>query len=383
MSHVTAERPLLACFAVVAPGLEPLVIEELRRLPVSPPLVVDPPERGGVGFRTHVSGLYAANLHLRIATRVLVRVGSFHASGFPELERHARRLAWDEFAGKGTAVEFRVTSRKSRLYHQDAVAERLLATVAARMSGGGPSGMPSDRAQAFVVRLVRDQCTINADASGALLHRRGYRLETAKAPLRETLAAAMVLGAGWTGNAPLLDPMCGSGTIPIEAALMVRRIPPGLGRTFAFEQWPTFDAKAWSDVIDAARERILAAAGVRLIGSDRDAGAVEAAIGNAKRAGVADDVEWRRAPISAVEPPSARGWIVTNPPYGKRVGDRKRLRDLYAQVGNVLRAKCPGWELAMLTAHPELDYQTRLALETRLSTENGGLRVRLMCGRVP
>jgi len=383
MSHITAESPLLACFAVVAPGLEPLVTDELRGLPVSPPPVVDAPESGGVGFRTHVSGLYAANLHLRIASRVLVRVGSFHASGFPELERHAGRLPWGEFVGKGKAVEFRVTSRKSRLYHQDAVAERLLATVASKVSGGGLMEAPVDGAQEFVVRLVRDQCTISADASGALLHRRGYRLETAKAPLRETLAAAMLAGAGWTGNAPLLDPMCGSGTIPIEAALIARHIPPGLGRTFAFERWPSFDAKAWNDIAGAAEERILSAASVRVMGSDRDAGAVEVAIANAERAGVADDVEWRRASISAIEPPSTRGWIVTNPPYGRRVGDRKRLRDLYAQVGNVLRAKCRGWELAMLTAHRELEQQTGLPLETRLRTENGGLRVRLMCGRVP
>jgi putative N6-adenine-specific DNA methylase len=383
MSHITAERPLLACFAVTAPGLEPLVVEELRRLPVSPVPAIDPHEHGGVGFRTHSRGLYAANLHLRIATRVLVRVGSFHASGFPELERHARRLPWGEVVGKGEAVDFRVTSHKSRLYHQDAIAERLLATVESKVSGGGPTAARSNGPQEFVVRLVRDQCTISADASGALLHRRGYRLQTAKAPLRETLAAAMLVGAGWTGTSPLFDPMCGSGTIPIEAALMARQIPPGLGRSFAFEEWPAFDAETWGEVLAAARERILTAAGVRLVGSDRDAGAIEAAIGNAKRAGVADDVEWRRAAISAIEAAPTRGWIVTNPPYGRRVGDRKRLRNLYAQMGNVLRAKCSGWELAMLSAHPELDQQTRLALDTRLSTENGGLRVRLMCGRVP
>ena len=207
MSHITAERPLLACFAVVAPGLEPLVTDEVRRLPVSPPPVVDPPERGGVGFRTHMSGLYAANLHLRIATRVLVRVGSFHASGFPELERHARRLAWGEFVGKGTAVEFRVTSRKSRLYHQDAVAERLLATVASRVSGGGLSGPRRTALRSPWFRFVRDQCTINADASGALLHRRGYRLETAKAPPARRWRPPWWVGAGGLKR-PLLAIPC-------------------------------------------------------------------------------------------------------------------------------------------------------------------------------
>jgi 23S rRNA G2445 N2-methylase RlmL len=141
------------------------------------------------------------------------------------------------------------------------------------------------------------------------------------------------------------------GTIPIEAALMVRRIPPGLGRTFAFEQWPASDAKAWGDVVGAARERILSAAGVLLIGSDRDAGAVEAAIGNAKRAGVADDVEWRRASISAVEPrPPGDG---SSPTRRTENGSAiKRLRDLYAQVETSFGPSAPGWELAMLTRAP-------------------------------
>jgi len=381
MSHVTASAPDLACFAAAAPGLEPWVAEELRALQGIHPLVLEAPEPGGVGFRTDRAGLYAANLHLRIASRVLVRIGSFHASAFRQLERHAAGLPWDEFVGDGQRVEFRVTSRKLRLYHQDAVAERLAAAVVTRVSGAasGDGGHPP---QEFVVRLFRDQCTISADASGELLHRRGYRLETAKAPLRETLAAAMLAGAGWTARAPLLDPLCGSGTIPIEAAMRARRIPPGVARRFAFQCWPAFDEPAWTGVLDSARERILPASPVRLLGSDRDAGAVQAAAANAVRAGVGDDIEWRRAAISAIEPPPAPGWVVTNPPYGVRMGDRTRLRDLYAQLGNVLRVKCGGWEVAMLTAHPALEGQTRLGLEPQFSTENGGLRVRLMRARV-
>jgi putative N6-adenine-specific DNA methylase len=290
-------------------------------------------------------------------------------------------LPWDEFVGDGQGVEFRVTSRKSRLYHQDAVAERLQAAVVMRASGAAPDDR-GPAPQEFVVRLFRDQCTVSADASGELLHRRGYRLETAKAPLRETLAAAMLAGAGWRATAPLLDPLCGSGTIPIEAAMVARRIPPGIARNFAFERWPGFDRRVWSTVLESARERILPLSPVRLLGSDRDPGAVHAAAANAERAGVGDDIEWRRAAISAIEPPPAPGWVVTNPPYGVRVGDRARLRDLYAQLGNVLRAKCPGWEVAMLTAHPALEGQVRLGLEPRFSTENGGLRVRLMRARV-
>jgi putative N6-adenine-specific DNA methylase len=380
MSHVTASAPDLACFAVAAPGLEAFVAGELRALQVIHPLLLEAPEPGGVGFRTDRPGLYAANLHLRIASRVLVRIGAFHASAFNQLERQARRLPWGEFVGKGLGVEFRVTSRKSRLYHQNAVAERLHA-AASRVSTATPPAA-GEAPQEFVVRLFRDQCTISADASGELLHRRGYRLETAKAPLRETLAAAMLAGAGWTASAPLLDPLCGSGTIPIEAAMVARRIPPGIARVFAFQRWPGFDERAWSAVLDSARERVLPVSPVRLLGSDRDPGAVQAAAANAARAGVGGDIEWRRAAISAIEPPPERGWVVTNPPYGVRVGDRTRLRDLYAQLGNVLRAKCPGWEVAMLTAHPALEGQTGLGLEPLFTTENGGLRVRLMRARV-
>jgi len=381
MSHITAPVADLACFAVAAPGLEPLVVDELRALGAGQTLQVRKPEPGGVGFQTDQAGLYAANLHLRVASRVLVRVGSFHAAAFHQLERHARRLPWTRFVQEGQPVVFRVTSRKSRLYHQDAVAQRLLDAVSARVTvplPGGESG-----AQELVVRLYRDECTVSADASGELLHRRGYRLQSAKAPLRETLAAAMLAAVGWRGQAPLLDPMCGSGTIPIEAALLARRIPPGLGSSFAFERWPEFSRRAWDAVREQAREQVLPASPVPIQGSDRDAGAVRAAAANAERAGVGADVQWRRAAISAIELPASPGYIVTNPPYGVRVGDRKRLRDLYAQLGNVLRARCPGWDVAMLTAHPELEHQTGLALEPSFETTNGGIRVRLMRAHLP
>jgi putative N6-adenine-specific DNA methylase len=398
MSHVTAAGGDLECFAVAAPGLEPLVAAELRALAELQPVAVGEIEPGGVSFRAGRAGLYAANLHLRIASRVLVRIGAFHASAFHELERHAARLPWREFVASGRPVAFRVTSRKSRLYHQDAIAQRLLAaaagaagvsdgTAAPKEATDDPHGSEAttpegDVAQELVVRLFRDECTVSADASGELLHRRGYRLATAKAPLRETLAAAMLVGSGWDGTAPLVDPMCGSGTIPIEAALLARRIPPGMARRFAFMRWPGFDESVWEQLVRQARERMLLRAPAPILGSDRDAGAVAASAANAERAGVAGDIEWRRAAISAMAPPPGPGWIVTNPPYGVRVGERRRLRDLYAQLGNVARRCCPGWEVALLAAHPELERQTGLERAVRFTTENGGIRVRLVEGRV-
>ena len=376
MSHVTATEGQLECFAAAAPGLEPLVAAELRALAEVRSVAVGETEPGGVSFRADRTGLYAANLHLRIASRVLVRIGTFHASAFHELERHAARLPWREFVTSGSPVSFRVTSRKSRLYHQDAIAQRLVAVA------GGATAREGDATQEFVVRLFRDECTVSADASGELLHRRGYRLATAKAPLRETLAAAMLVASGWDGSAPLVDPMCGSGTIPIEAALMARRVPPGMARRFAFMRWPGFDRSVWERLVRQARERVLPRSTVPILGSDRDAGAVAASVANAERAGVAEDIEWRRAAISAMAPPPGRGWIVTNPPYGVRVGERRDLRDLYAQLGNVARRCCPGWEVAFLAAHPELERQTGLEQAVRFTTENGGIRVRLVQGRV-
>lgn len=372
--------PPLICFAVAAPGLEPLVAGELLALRTLHPLEPDPPEAGGVTFRTDLAGVATANLHLRVASRVLVRVGSFHAAAFRELERRAERLPWASFVSPGRPVEFRVTSRKSRLYHQDAIAERLSAVVA-RQAGGAATG--GEGPQEFVVRLFRDECTVSADASGELLHRRGYRLATARAPLRETLAAAMLLAAGWDGTAPLLDPMCGSGTIPIEAALLARRIPPGLQRRFAVEHWPGFDPEWLRRIAAAARERILPCAPAPILGSDRDAGAIRAAMENAVRAGVDGDVAFRRAAISSIEPPPGPGWIVTNPPYGVRVGERTRLRDLFAQFGNVARRRLAGWQVALLSSHMELERQTGLPLVPALATENGGIRVRLVRGVVP
>src|SRR5690606_37236797 len=172
-------------------------------------------------------------------SRVLVRVATFRARTFAELERRAGRVAWDRWVGAGRAVRLRVTSRKSRLYHTGAIAERIIGQIErvagplAHVSTGSASDDEADGAegrdeQLFIVRFLRDECTISVDTSGELLHRRGYRQALAKAPLRETIAAAMLLASGWDGRSPLVDPFCGSGTIPIEAALLACRIPPGL-----------------------------------------------------------------------------------------------------------------------------------------------------------
>lgn len=373
-------------FAVTAHGLAELCAGELAALGVS-----GTSETGGVAWRGSARSMYRANLELRTASRIVARVGAFRARGFAELERRVARLPWQDFMQPGTAVVLRVTCRKSKLYHEGAVAERV-ARVLADVAGAsvvetGPADDDSDNAmspgQLVIVRFLRDACTISVDSSGALLHQRGYRQAIGKAPLRETIAASLLLASGWTGDSPLLDPLCGSGTIPIEAALLARRIAPGLAnpdlvpRAFAFRQWPGFEPDSWNDVVAAARAAVLDV-GPAIIGSDRDAGAITAARANAERAGVGNDIEFRRVPLSSIEPPAGSGHLVTNPPYGVRIGERGDLRALYAALGDAIRSGLPGWHVTLLAADDALAGALGLPLVERLSTRNGGIPVRLL-----
>ncbi|MEA2707153.1 MAG: putative N6-adenine-specific methylase [Gemmatimonadaceae bacterium] len=379
-------------FASTGPGLESIAAGELKARGIR-----GRQEIGGVAFSADLQRLYEANLWLRTATRVLVRLGSFHASTFYELERRAKKLPWAEFLPANGKVRVRVTCRKSKLYHSDAVGERVLSAIvgsASRVIEGSAdvdtdavetadipdheAASEGSAAQLFVVRIVNDECEVSADSSGELLHKRGYRQEIAKAPLRETIAAAMVLASGWKGNEPLLDPMCGSGTIPIEAALIARRIAPGLRRNFQFMDWPGFDAERWTRVLDDARAAVTDFTG-EILGSDRDAGAVLASARNAERAGVSENVRFSQGAVSgsiAAIDDSVRdsGWILTNPPYGVRVGESDDLRNLYAKFGSALRSK-PGWRLGVLTSDSALVQQTKLPLKPRFSTSNGGIPV--------
>lgn len=377
----------LEAFAVTAPGLAPLAADELRRLGLAPREVED----AGVSFHADERGLARASLWLRTASRVVVRIADFPARTFHELERHARRVAWEATLDPGSPLRLRVTCRKSKLYHSGAVAQRITDAVAHRLgaapqvvAAGDDEGAEDaeDQAQLLVVRVFHDRVTISRDASGALLHRRGYRLASGKAPLRETLAAALLLGAGWSGETPLVDPMCGSGTIAIEGALIARNLAPGLGRSFAAERWPGADARVWR----AARDEARAAArpsSPPILAADRDAGAVEATTRNAERAGVLDAIAVERQALSALVLPEGPGLVATNPPYGVRVGERDGLRDLYARLGEVLRRSGLGWRLAVVGADRGLEGQLRLPLVERVRTVNGGLPIRFLTADLP
>ena len=387
---MTAARPFDA-FAVTAPGLAPLAAAELTAMGITP-TGTDP---AGVAFSADAGQLAAVQLGLRTVSRVLVRLATFRATAFHELERAARQIDWAPILPAGAPFALRVTCRKSRLYHSDAVAERVAGAIVRAIPGAtwqtgtdtsdeaDEEGGTSEPAQLFIVRFDRDRCTISADASGALLHRRGYRLAVARAPLRETLAAAMLLGVDYDPARPMVDPMCGSGTVAIEAALLARRMAPGRLRRFAAERWPQLEAATWRTAREAVAAASLPAAPAPIIAADRDAGAIDAARANAERAGVAADIEFRVAALSALALPPGPGLLIANPPYGIRVGERGPLRDLFARLGQVARAQGAGWDLALLSADRALEAQVGLPWTERFSTSNGGIPVRLIRTRIP
>lgn len=391
-------------FAIAAPGLAPLVAAECTALGMTPVGV----DAAGVSLRVTTRELFVLNCWSRLASRILVRLASFEARDFATLEKQAARVLWSQVITPALPVQLRVTCRKSRLYHSDAVAERVARGIAAMVPGARiGAGAPDDeqaqdvlgaataagsettagaalQTQLIVVRFERDRCTISADSSGALLHRRGWRQAVAKAPLRETLAAAMLAAMRWDAEVPLVDPFCGSGTIGIEAALLARRIAPGLARTFAMEYWPAADAALHASVRTAAQEQVRASLPVPIVLRDRDAGAIVAAQANAARAGVLEDLCIEQGSLSETDLTryGTRGLILTNPPYGHRISDGADLRGLYTRLGDVLRNGGRAWRLVMLTPSDRtLLGQIRMPMTSLLHTSNGGLAVELMATR--
>ena len=360
-------------FVVCAPGLESVLASEMEAVGFTPQIVA-----GGVATAGSLEDASRANLWLRTASRVLVRLGEVRATTFADFVRKARVLPFETVVARGASVSFRVTCRKSRLYHSGAVAQRLHEALEARLGASVSTATHDDEqessSQLLLARFDHDVCTVSADTSGALLHRRGYRLAQSQAPLRETLAAAMLLAAGYTGTEALLDPMCGSGTIPIEAALIARRRAPGIARSFAFQQWPTYEASAFETMRARALEQELRRAPAAIAGSDVDPDAIAAARENAGRAGVEGDLRVDVAAMRDIVPPAGHGLIVTNPPYGIRV--RADLPRLYADLADLARSS--GYRVAALVADVRAARHAPIPWKPLLRTQNGGVRVELL-----
>ncbi len=359
----------LQAAAVCPPGLEQLCADELKALGLRP----KPAGPGVVEFRANPRQLYSANVWLRTAGRVVVRLATFRATDFMHLQEHAGAIDWSRWVAPGRAPRFRVSTSQSKLYHTKAIAQRLH-QVSLPPSIGEPE-------QLFIVRITRNTVTVSADASGEALHHRPWRVDLGEAPLRPTMAAACLLAAGWDGRRRIVDPFCGSGTIAIEAALLGLGLPPGGEREFAFHTWPSFDTGAWASVagaVKAAYDRVSSGdeQPPEIDASDRDPAMVEATRRNAERAEVGHLIPVEERVVSHLRGRTGPGLLITNPPYGKRMGSSK-LMNLYSRLGAVARERVPGHDLALLTAHRKLAAQADGAARPVLRFRHGGLGVKL------
>ena len=388
---------------VALPGLEDVLAEEAREAGFGETRV----EPGGVHITGDWATVWRANLTLRGASRVLVRLGSFRAMHLAQLDKRSRKFPWSDTFGKDVPLKVEVTCRKSKIYHAGAAKERVVRAIREELG----AKVSEDARLRVMVRIEDDLCTISVDTSGAPLHQRGHKLGVGKAPLRETMAALFLRQMGYTGTEPVVDPMCGSGTIPIEAAEIALGLLPGRSREFAFQQFVGFDAEAWEalkkaaggpgpriavrgrsaeqhDLLHRARDSDqpagLTSEEPRFIGSDRDAGVVRTATQNAERAGVAGLVSFRHHALSdSALLEGSPGLVLTNPPYGGRVGNKKLLYGLYAALGETLRQRYSGWRVGIVTSEPGLAKATGLNLKPAgPPVPHGGLKVSLWSGQV-
>jgi len=377
--HVIGESH--SFFVVTQPGYENLCRQELENL--SRDLAFDPPVKGGVAFSGRLPDLYDANLHLRTAGRVLMRLAAFKATGFSRLEKLIRESDWSLYLPPGAMARIHVTSHHSRLYHTRAVAQRFEENLAGYWSDLGIQPEPRED-QTLHVRLVDDRVTLSLDGSGPNLYRRGLKTHAVRAPLRETLAALILKIAGYRPDRPLVDPMCGAGTFSLEAALMAKSIPPGLHRSFAFMQWPAFRPAQWNHLCKLAESRIKTLDQPVIRASDID-GAACARLAQCVAQNDLDDairVETRDffdlRPEGVADRP---GLVVFNPPFGRRLRPEAEVADLYRRIALKLRRDFKGWRGALLVPDRNLAHSLNLPLKP-YDLEHGGLKLTLLAGRL-
>lgn len=371
-------------FAVTAPGLERLCRTELAALPVPPEDTAT--ETGGVRFDGRLTTGYQANLMCRTATRILMRVARFKADHFGTLEKQVRSVPWELFLNRGTPLAVQVSTRQSKLYHRGAIAERIVRAVQERgVDGALPSPRTSAKATARLwARLYRDRLTLSLDSSGDALYKRGIKTQGGLAPLRETLAAAILILAGWDGRTSLCDPMCGSGTFAIEAAMMLKQIPPGWFRSFAFMDWPAFRAPHWrylrrqaAGVDPPPEEPIIWA-------SDRSRTAVARLAEGLSGTAVEDVIDLRRRDffdLSGASLGTPGGLVVLNPPYGRRLGQPGTTPRLLGEILHKLQLDFRGWRAAILLPEKHLLRQLPFA-STVHRLRHGGKPAWLAVGTV-
>lgn len=357
--------PISEIFLSIAPGLEDILAREAREKGFSVTAIAP----GGVTLRGGWPEVWRANLQLRGAGRVLARLGTFRAVHLSQLDKRARDFSWASTFPKGAAIFVDTKCRKSKIYHAGAANERIENALRANGYQVGP-----DAPFQLRVRIDNNLVTLSLDTSGESLHKRGHRPALNKAPMRENMAAMFLRAAGFRGNEPLYDPMCGSGTFVIEGAEIARRFDPGRSRSFTFQQLENFKPDAFSAMASPARP-----ASLMYYGSDRDAGAIALSCANADRAGVNDCVRFHAETVPNIAPPCVEpGLVITKPPYGARIGEKRSLFGLYAKFGNCMRDRFKGWRVAIITTDASFAKATGLPFQVPGPyVAHGGLRVRL------
>jgi putative N6-adenine-specific DNA methylase len=366
-------------FATCGRGIEPVLAGELHDLGAAE---VEP-GRGGVHFRGDRTLLYQANLWLRTAIRVLWPILDAPVASPEELYDAARTVDWTNYLTPEHTLAVDCNVRDSHITHsqyaalktKDAICDQFLERYGRRPSVDVEKPMVG-----LNLHIYRDQAVLSLDSSGESLHKRGYRPIQTRAPLNEALAAALILQTGWRGETAFVDPLCGSGTLPIEATWIAIRRPPGLTRRrFGFQGWLDFDIALWTGLRDEARRRVGKQMPAPILGSDQRRDAIAFSQANARAAGVGHLIRFVRKDVRDLQPPPGPpGIILCNPPYGERIGEEKELRGLYRTLGQVFRQRCTGWTAFVFTGNAGLARDIGLEPVEQIALYNGKIPCRLL-----
>ena len=334
-------------------------------------------EDGRITFAGDVTALCRANIFLRTAERVLLKVGSFHAETFEELFQGTKALPWGDYIPKdGKFWVTKAASVKSKLFSPSDIQSIMKKAMVESMKATYREEWFPENGDAYPIRvfLMKDEVTVGLDTTGDSLHKRGYRKLTAKAPIAENLAAALIMLTPWKGDRILVDPFCGSGTIPIEAAMMAANIAPGMNRNFTAEEWTHIvDRKCWYRAVDEAETLIDTDVETDIQGYDIDADMVSIARANAKMAGVDHLIHFQRRDVAQLSHPKKYGFIITNPPYGERIEDKQNLAGLYGVIGERYRT-LDSWSMYLITAYEKAEQSIGRKADKNRKIYNGMMK---------
>ncbi len=358
-------------FIQCLPVLRSIVTNEIKKLGLD----AYPSKNGGVISTGGLLELYKLNLWLRTANRILVRLLSFYTDNFNDLIDKIIKYPWEIYINKTNKIIIKTDCKKSRLYHSDAVSQRVAYAIEKRIGHKIVLIKPKERdnlTQTIFVRISKNKCTISIDSSGAHLHERGYHVKKVKAPLRETIAAAMIYLSQWDCKEVLWDPFCGSGTILIEAALIALNIAPGIKRNFAFMNWKNFDQKLFNSI---ERKKHPLNNKIKILGTDISLEAINCSIYNAEKAGIKNMITFSQKDFFKIKPLRTPGFIITNPPYGKRLNIY--APKFYNQIKRYLETYFPLWKISILCPQKftKLFYPS---FKYKLTINNGGIWVNLL-----